>query len=551
MTSSAPSQGPQGTHADDASATSLTSLTSWAPALAVSLVLAAGGAWFALAAALGAGEDVSADENRALARWPAFSSAELASGRYTRDLDLWVADHFPARRALLAVAARLKDARGFATDDEVFDGAALGAFGLDGAIDGADGVEGAANDAGIVTDDAVVNAGPVDAGAADAGAADAGPADAGAADAGPADADDVDAGADDVVDAGPAQKKRYTSGITVTGDRGLMYLVGDDDTARAFGASVNAWRQALPASVALTLLVTPTSTHYYLPDDQQDRSLPQRHNLDVLRASLAPGIGWVDVDAALRPHVDEDIFFRTDHHWTARGAFYAYAAWAEAQGFKPVALDSLEKKSHPSVLGSLHRVTQAKALREHPEAVDYWLPSVEYLAQRWRSLDEAPRAARFIVEREKNYATFLGGDDPLLVATTQAATNEPERHLLLVKNSYGNALAPFLLHHFSQVVVVDYRYYAGSVLGLVKKYAITDVLLQNATVTMNSRPHARRLREVLSGKGAAWDAVTPESQAAEQKKRAGQGAAGGAPADAGVDASSSSPAGAAAAGGGP
>jgi hypothetical protein len=163
----------------------------------------------------------------------------------------------------------------------------------------------------------------------------------------------------------------------------------------------------------------------------------------------------------------------------------------------------------------MHRFTQSKVLKAVPDAIDYWLPAVAYTGWRNRSLNEAPRPATFIVERQKNYAVFLGGDDPQLTATTAVKNG---RRALLVKNSYGNAFAPFLLHHFEEVVVVDYRYYDRSLAALIKARGITDVILQNATVTANTRGHTARLRDALKGTGTAWETMTPEKDAADVKK---------------------------------
>ncbi|MBM4279403.1 MAG: hypothetical protein FJ137_01125 [Deltaproteobacteria bacterium] len=424
------------------------------------------------------GDDVDVRENRARAVWPAWSWDAVRGGRFTRAIDDWVADHFPGRDALLDVAAVAKGARGFGVADERYPAQALGDFGLS---------------------DAAPRAHTVDAGVIKGGADDAGPA-----------LPVVDAGVTGaVVDAGaPTTQRTYAGGVGVVDTRALLYFGGDDDTARAFADAVNAWAAALPTTVTLDLLVTPTATHYYLPDDQRDRSLPERENLAALRRALSPRVRFVDVEAALSPHVDEQIFFRTDHHWTGLGAFYAYAAWATQAGLVPVTRESLERRARPPTLGSLYRATQSQALARHPEPTEYWLPSAAYRAQRWRSLTEPPDVARFLFERERGYAVFLGGDDPLLVATTEHRTG---RRALLVKNSYGNALAPWLLHHFDVVVVVDYRYFAGSARALVDKHRITDVLVVNATVTANSRPHARRLKEVLHGRGAAWEPARPGS----------------------------------------
>jgi len=455
----------------------------------VPVVLCVVGLAFVVGRVVGNDEAISVRENRTLAAWPALSEQTIRDGSFTRGVDTFIADRFPAREAFLDLAAAMADARGVSVDDDVYDGDALGDFGLD------------AKD--VVDDDA-------DAGSADEPdtAPDGGPdvADAGVI------ADVADAGVADVVAVRP--KRKYKSGIAIVGDRGLMYLVGGDDTATGFAEALNTWAEALPAAVNLSAVITPTATHYYLPDDHRDRSERQDENLATVRRALNPRVAYVDVLTALAAHQDQDIFYKTDHHWTQRGAYYAYAAWAERAGFLPVDLADLERKTHPPVLGSLYRFTQSKVLKRAADPIEYWLPAVTYTAKRYKSLDEPPRKANFIVEREKSYAVFLGGDDPLLIAETSIDNG---RKALLVKNSYGNALAPFLLHHFAEVVVVDYRYYDRSLKKLIEDRGITDVILQNATVTANTRAHARRMKDVLTGRGQAWEAVTPEKQAEEIK----------------------------------
>lgn len=444
-------------------------------------LLALLGAVFVALALLGGAESMSTRENRTLAVWPTLSRQTIADGSWARDVDSFVADRFPFRDTFLDVAATMADLRGLDAREEVYDGDALGDFGLD-AVNPDAGVADMIDITGVA--DGGVDAGVV----ADAGVAVA----------------DV-----------PKPRRRYKSGIAIVGNRGLMYLVADDDSAAAFADAINTWPDVVGPDVRLSLVVTPTATHYYLPAEQQDKSAPQDENLAVIQQRLRPEWHMVDVAGALARHTDEAIFFRTDHHWTGLGAWYAYAAWAEQEGFQAVELEDLQHRTQPPVLGTLYRFTQSKVLKAAPDPIDYWLPAIGYTAMRSRSLEEAPRPAKFIVEREKSYAVFLGGDDPLLVATTEVKNG---RRVLLVKNSFGNAFAPFLLNHFEEVVVVDYRYYGRSLAALIKARGITDVILQNATVTANSRAHARRLKDVLVGRGSAWDAVTAETQAAEIKK---------------------------------
>jgi hypothetical protein len=439
-------------------------------------------------------------EQRSLAAWPRADVDAVLTGRWARAVDAWVVDHVPLRDALLELAARLRDARGLAPETALFSADALGDFGLGPAGGPAPAVRG--------DDVAPPPAGRAQPAVADvddgAGVEGAAPWPRGARrtddDNNPAaDRAAASRGASATTDGGVLRR-----GIVVLADRALMLQEGDVDDARFFAAALNAWARALP-DVRLSALITPTASHFHLPSPWRARSAAQDQLLAAVRDALVPRVRWVDVTAALAPHVDDEaLFYRTDHHWTARGAWHAYAAWAAGEGLRPVDPDTLTRRVHPPSLGSLYRITQARALRDRPDPVEYWLPGIDYTAERWRSLAEGPQPTRFLVETEANYATFLGGDDPLLIARTRAGTG---RRLLLVKNSYGNALAPWLLHHFDEVVVVDYRYFVGDLPALAALHGITDVLLQNATATMNARSHARRMQALVTEPDA--DGVRP------------------------------------------
>ena len=135
---------------------------------------------------------------------------------------------------------------------------------------------------------------------------------------------------------------------------------------------------------------------------------------------------------------------------------------------------------------------------------------------------KAARRASFVDVNEKGYLAFLGGDHPYMVARLnedEVTDDNRGKVALVVKNSYGNAFAPWLLPHFEKVVVVDYRYYAFSVQRLIAEHHVTDVVIVNATTTAISKPHQRRLQQSLKGVGEAWEPVTAECLARQEEEK--------------------------------
>lgn len=458
-------------------------LTTLLNALALPVLCLVGGVWFL---ADDHDETFSDVENRELAKFPDFTWDRLARGHYTRDLDQYVADHFPLREHFVSVAFWVRAHRGPQRDTAVYDAPSLDKGGLerveDWIVDDADaGVQSATADGGTEALDGEVDAGPS---------------------LGPFAADNV----------------RVKDGVFVADGRALMLFTGKVEHGVQYAEVVNAYAEALTTdalAVQVHNVVTPTATSFYMPEGELKKTRSEKAHIDAIAAHLAPNVKNADVYAELAPHAQRaadqfggEIYYKTDHHWTGLGAYYGYRAWAKAAGVTPVRLEELQKKTRPAYSGSLYRMTQDRALLKSvkDDVTDYWLPAVTYSATAYKTTDlKTAVPAKFLDERERGYLVFLGWDHPLMIAKTDVDNG---KRALLVKNSYGNAFAPWLLHHFEQVVVVDYRYYSGSVLSLVKKHGITDVILVGAVSTTGSRPHHRRLKAVLKGSGTVWDPVT-------------------------------------------
>jgi hypothetical protein len=246
-------------------------------------------------------------------------------------------------------------------------------------------------------------------------------------------------------------------------------------------------------------VIVPTAQTFYLPESYPGRVRHEPPNISATYAMLDPTVKTVDVVGALTGHADEYIYFRTDHHWTGLGAYYAYAEFARRAGFEPVPLDSMEKHTIAPYRGSLYSYTRDEKLRGRPDQVEYWPPPVEAAVQRLTS--DGRRTAysdsALLRENSKGYGVFLGGDHPLMVARTP---NQTGRRALLIKNSYGNPFAVYLVAHFDEVVIVDYRKFDGSVLALIEKHQITDLIFINGAITANAKYHIARLGQIMDNK---------------------------------------------------
>lgn len=315
-------------------------------------------------------------------------------------------------------------------------------------------------------------------------------------------------------------------GVLLHEGQALFMFGGTDKAAQGYANAVNTWVDlvAKPNNMqSVSVVVTPTSSHFYLPPAARARTTSEAQNLGAMKGALNSDVRFADVISEMQDHTAEPMFFKSDHHWTGLGAYYAYRAWANVMGITPLELSAFDKRSVAGVAGSFWSLTQAPELRQADKVSDYYVPttvtvkSTQYVGPEQKT----PAPHEFFAEKSRGYIVFLGGDVPLLVGTTNAGTG---RTALVVKNSYGNAFAPYLLPHFDKVVVVDYRYVFRNIQDIVKTFGVTDLVFVNATITANSGPHQERMRQVARGTSTAWQ-TEAEKRRIKQEEAAAAAAA--------------------------
>ena len=213
---------------------------------------------------------------------------------------------------------------------------------------------------------------------------------------------------------------------------------------------------------------------------------------------MDPSVKTLQVFPALKSHNNEYIYFHTDHHWTALGAYYAYREFCAVKGITPHELKDFETMTFPNFLGTFYSSSnQSPALKANPDTVTAYIPNGtndmtmyssygqaegRYTEYGWRIIYDVsgyPSGGK--------YGTFAGGDQPYNYAHNETITDGSS--VLVVKDSYGNAFIPFLVDHYEHIYWIDYRSFeswcawAGkpyrSISGLVSEKGIQDVILCN------------------------------------------------------------------------
>ncbi|MDG0874781.1 DHHW family protein [Paenibacillus thiaminolyticus] len=219
--------------------------------------------------------------------------------------------------------------------------------------------------------------------------------------------------------------------------------------------------------------------------------------VDKVRQKLPGTIRFVDVYPALSAEREQSIFYRTDHHWTTTGAYYAYRELCKHMGIIPLDKEDFRiQRVTDQFYGSLYSKSGFRHIR--PDRIELYLPRKE-ASYKVEYVDEQ-RTANSLYEmgnlaKKDKYTVFFNGNHALIQITT--AHPEGKRKLLVVKDSYANSLLPFLTEHFSEIYVVDLRYYGEDLRALVQQHGIRDMLLLYNVNTFLEDPSIQNLSELI------------------------------------------------------
>lgn len=185
----------------------------------------------------------------------------------------------------------------------------------------------------------------------------------------------------------------------------------------------------------------------------------------------------VDMYSALGAHTDEYIFYRTDHHWTSLGAYYGFSALAESMGFDYPALDSYADRH--VISEEFYGTTWSSSGFSWvgPDTMEIFVNEPEGL--KVTSYPEgSPVEGKLydfsFLEKKDKYSTFMGGNCPLHEIVTGT---EGKPSLLIIRDSYTDSLLPLLLDDFSEIHVLDLRYYRASLKSYIEQNDFDSVLV--------------------------------------------------------------------------
>ena len=412
-------------------------------------------------------------EKRALKRIPVFSVESLLSGQFTEEMSSWFSDSEPYRDHLMALSMHIKDLMRLE-------------------IGGEENITFHAGDDFMEQEPAHASEHTGDSPSASESVPDEREGDF--PDEHEETGTETSEGAfPEVPEVLEENAKIAHAGIIIVGTgervRALMAYGGTAKGCTGYARAANKYKETFP-DVNVYCMVIPTAVEYYCPEKVRNRTRPQRPTIDNVIAHLDPGVKVVDIYETLGRHAGEDIFLRTDHHWAPLGAFYAAEKFAKVAGVPFRQLQDYERKVVHGYVGSMYGYSKDVAVKKAPEDFVYYVPKgVSYTTTYQNySIDEnyhvigmgrpykGPFFYRFKDGSGGAYCTFMGSDTKITQVRTSTGNG---RRLLILKDSFGNALPGYLFFSFEEVHVVDSRYFTKNMVAYVRDNGITDILFAN------------------------------------------------------------------------
>lgn len=385
-------------------------------------------------------EAVSETENRKLTAFPVYADSTFWSGDYFRQIEMYYADNFPFRNQWINVSTSFRNKLGFQSSEiKMYD-----------QVNDAE-----ANEKTDTTKD-VSTSGPL-----------------------------PDDGAVGEV------KKR----VFVFKKRAFEMFGGGEAMGRSYANVINTYNRLLSPGIQVYNLIIPVALEFEITEKYAKLQKPNRPAIENIYNTLDSNVKKVWAIDEIRKHRSEYIYFSTDHHWTSLGAYYAYRAFCATAGLTPVSLDTVPSKVKPAFLGSLYRLTRDPSLQNNPDSVRYYLfrDSVNFYVGSSNNIKYWAKSKMYGegASGANSYSVFLQGDLPIVKMETQ---HKNGRKIAIVKESYGNAFAPFLINNYEKVIVVDQRYYTGDFTGMLKSEGINELLFINNIFAAHTPFHIEKIK---------------------------------------------------------
>ena len=271
-------------------------------------------------------------------------------------------------------------------------------------------------------------------------------------------------------------------GILIYQKTAYEQFFGYDGIAKEYAETISDLKKSLGDDVNVYNVVVPTHCGVTLPERFEDKYgfTNQKQYIDTIKSSYTADVIPVDAYDILTHHRDEYLYFNTDHHWTARGAYYAYKQFCKTAGVDYIKLSDMEENKIEGYYGSLTAYADSSNMQE--DTVYYYVKDVDTTTTLYNADGTGGEGTTLIhgyASGPYAYGVFLGGDQAFMVCKNNDGNG---KKVAVVKESYGNAFCPFIAFTYSETHMIDFRYSEFDFVKYVKDNGITDVIFVNNTM---------------------------------------------------------------------
>ncbi len=286
---------------------------------------------------------------------------------------------------------------------------------------------------------------------------------------------------------------------------------GDPAISPYFARMLNVYADSLRGKARVFSAVAPLSSAFIPLKSYERYATRNEVTLKAIQSNLNPGVYFADVMGEMNQHYNEYLWYGSDHHWTGLGAYYGYVAFCKAAGITPVPLSSMEKKVRKGFLGTLYELTRDQSVRDNPDLVETYIPpGIETQAVRYNPYDLKNPQLTKVFCNSANYSTFICGDAPLMKITTNVKNG---KKIAVVKNSMGNAFVVYLISHYEQIYVVDFRYSKHNLLKIMRDAQVDDLVFAVGMYAAVSRGTIGMMRQLAYQKNQDYSDVLKQEEA--------------------------------------
>lgn len=287
-------------------------------------------------------------------------------------------------------------------------------------------------------------------------------------------------------------------------NKGFEVFKGNVKTAVSYANSISNYKTALGAGTTVYSMVVSNNTEFGLPERiSKDVSNNQRENTEAIITNLSDDVIDVDIYNILGEHRNDNLFYNTDNSWTNEGAYYAYSVFSRKAGFEPHEITKFKENSvnHKFAGDYINATISQETKNGNPnllknlDAVNYYSLPKDVTVTGLKAGDAEESELSFYnsdtTEEDSPKAIFNTANTAYAKISNPSINDDSK--IAIVKDSYGEALAPLLSYHYSEVHLIDLSNFKRNLKTYCNDNNITEVLFVNGIMSANSAAQVAKL----------------------------------------------------------